>query len=155
MRVGPTTPVRRCLLTATVLIGVIAACTSAPEPTLTPAEYRAAVQAICTDTAIARAQLTEPVDTAAVGEFARTVAGQLEREADLIRNIRPPDEFDDDHRAFVQNTADQATRWATLATTPATDSATFGDLTDEIAALSFGRDDLAAEMLLPACRRDS
>lgn len=131
------------------------ACTSAPEQALTPADYRRAVEAICLDTSTARDALTEPAETDAVAEFARNVAALLNDEADAVRNIRPPDDLDDDHRAFVQNTADQAKRWTTLATTPPSDTATFGALTDEIAALSFGRDDLAAEMLLNACQRTS
>lgn len=128
-------------------------CTAAPDDRLTASEYRAAVQAICTDTTKARSGLAEPTESAAVADFARTVAQYLDREADLIRNLRPPDELEADHRALAQNTADQADRWTSLATTPPTDSAAFAALTDEIAALSFGRDDLAEQMELAACGR--
>lgn len=138
-----------CLLVSCLLMS----CTSTPDAALTAAEYRTAVQAICTDTATARAGLTEPTEPAAVAEFARAVAQQLDAEADLIRELRPPDELEEDHRALAQNTADQADRWASLATTPPTDTDAFATLTDEVAALSFGRDDLAAQMELAACER--
>lgn len=144
------------LLVGAIVCGSVAvACTSAPDETMTPADYRTAVEAVCTATSNARDQLTEPADASAVVAFAGSVAKLLNDEADSIRVIRPPDELDDDHRALVQNTADQAERWTTLATIPPTDTETFGSLTDEIAALSFGRDDLAAEMQLFACQRTS
>ena len=144
------------LLVAGIVLGSgAAACTSAPDGALTPAAYRTAVTAVCTSTSNARDQLTEPNEAGAVAAFASSVAKLLNDEAESIRVIRPPDELDDDHRAFVQNTADQAKRWTILATTPPTDAATFGSLTGEIAALSFGRDDLAAQMQLTACQRTS
>jgi hypothetical protein len=144
------------LFVGAIVCGTVAtACTSAPDESMTPAEYRTAVEAVCTGTSSARDQLTEPADVAAVAAFADSVAKLLTDEADSIRVIRPPDELDDDHRALVQNTADQASRWTTLASTPPTDTETFGSLTDEIAALSFGRDDLAAQMQLIACQRTS
>jgi len=145
----------RRALAGCALTGATFACTSAPEAAPTASDYRSAVQAVCTTTSTARDQLTDPTETDAVAEFAKTVAGLLAAEADAIRNIRPPAELDDDHRAFVQNTADQANRWTTLATTPASDTAGFGALTDEIASLSFGRDDLAGQMQLTACQRTS
>lgn len=157
MRRNGTSSIRlsRLLVAAVVCGSGAAACTSAPDEALAPADYRRAVEAVCTTTSNARDQLAEPIETADVAEFAGNVAELLNDEADSIRTIRPPDELDDDHRAFVQNTADQAKRWTTLATTPPTDTAAFGSLTDEIAALSFGRDDLAAQMQLLACQRTS
>jgi hypothetical protein len=152
---APTTHWIQRLLAVCTLVFAAAACTSTPDAAPTPGEYRSAVQAVCTTTSQARGQLSEPTEPGAVADFARTVAGLLNDEADIIRNIRPPAELDDDHRAFVQNTADQAQRWTTLATTPPTDTATFGAVTEEIASLSFGRDDLAGEMLLGACQRTS
>ena len=137
------------------LAGATVACTSAPDAGPTVDDYRSAVQDVCTDTSAARDLLAEPTEPAAVADFARTVADLLTDEADAIRAIRPPAELDDDHRAFVQNTADQAKRWTTLATTPTSDTAGFGALTDEIASLSFGRDDLAEQMQLTTCRRTS
>ena len=91
-------------------------------------------------------------DGAGVAAFASTVADILTRQADAARALRPPSDLDDDHRAFVQNTADQAARWATLATTSPEDAEQFGVIQTAILELTLGRDDLATDMDVPDCR---
>lgn len=136
------------------LVAVSAAgCADDPEPTVDPAAYRAAVEEICTATIAAQGQLVEPVDAAGVAPFADDVAALLEAEAELLRAVQPPAELAADHRAFVQNTDDQAGRWAALATTPTGDTAAFGAVRTELLQLGLGRDDLAVEMGVDRCRR--
>ena len=74
-------------------------------------------------------------------------------QAEQARALTAPQELDADHRAFVQNTADQSARWAALAATPADDAVAFGALRTEILQLTLGRDDLAVEMGVAECRR--
>lgn len=140
------------LLALAMLAG---ACGSEGAVELTDAEYRGQVQAVCEMTDRRRAEVTEPTEVAAVPAFADQVARDLAAEADAIRQIRPPDALDDDHRAFVQNTDDQAAAWRTLADTSPSDTDAFGAARDAIAELSFGRDDLAAAMGLDDCRRST
>ena len=137
---------------APLLVALAAGCASDAEPASDPADYRVELATICTASNAARATLTDPVDDAGVAAFARSVADVLTREADAARALRAPDDLDDDHRAFVQNTADQAARWTSLATTPIDDADEFGALQTDILQLTLGRDDLATTMEIPACR---
>ncbi len=134
--------------TATVLAG----CASDAAPATDPADYRAELTAICVASSAEREAVADPVDDAGVATFARAVADVLTREADAARALQSPDDLDDDHRAFVQNTADQAAQWTSLATTPTSDSEQFGALQTTILELTLGRDDLATAMDVPACR---
>ena len=131
---------------------VTAGCASDAASTADPAEYRADLTSICVASSAERGSLTNPVDDAGVAAFARSVADVLAREADAARALRAPDDLDADHRAFVQNTADQAARWTSLAATPAADTEQFGALQTDILQLTLGRDDLATTMGVPACR---
>lgn len=143
----------RSLLFALVLAGAGfgAACTSEPTLGVDAGDYRASLAALCTASAQERAALAAP-DGAGVAAFAGTVADILTRQADAARALRPPSDLDADHRAFVQNTADQAARWSSLATTSPDDAEQFGVIQTAILELTLGRDDLAAEMDVPACR---
>lgn len=134
------------------MIAVLAGCASDAAPTADPAEYRAELTAICVASGAERIALADPVDDAGVASFARSVADVLEREAEAARALQAPDDLDDDHRAFVQNTSDQAARWTLLATTPTDDAEAFGALQTDILQLTLGRDDLATAMDVVACR---
>jgi hypothetical protein len=134
--------------TATVASG----CASDAAPVSDPADYRAELAAICVASSAERSTLVDPVDEAGVAVFVRAVADGLTRQADAARALQPPDDLDDDHRAFVQNTADQAAQWSSLASTPSSDADAFGALQTNILELTLGRDDLATAMDVPACR---
>lgn len=127
-----------------------AGCTDDPPAPIDPATYLAEINSICAASRTEQDALTAPSDDAGVETFSLTVADVLTREADAAREVRAPEQFDDDHRALVQNTADQASAWARLATTAPTDPA-FGEIQTEILQLTLGRDDLANEMGLDAC----
>ncbi len=127
------------------------ACASDAAPAADAEDYRAALVSLCTTSAEERAALTPP-DDAGVTPFARSVADILTRQADAARVLRPPGELDDDHRAFVQNTADQARQWTDLAATSPDDTEQFGVIQTAILELTLGRDDLATEMDVPDCR---
>jgi hypothetical protein len=137
------------LLLALAAVGT--ACTSDAAPGVNAADYRAALASLCTASAEDRSVLAPPDDTG-VAAFARSVADILTRQADAARALRPPSEIDDDHRAFVQNTADQAGQWTSLATTSPDDAEQFGAIQTAILELTLGRDDLAIEMDVPECR---
>jgi hypothetical protein len=129
-----------------------AGCTSDAAPASDPADYRADLTAICVASSAEQSVLADPVDDAGVASFARAVADVLTRQADAARALQSPDDLDDDHRAFVQNTADQAAQWSNLATTPSDDAGQFGAIQTNILELTLGRDDLATAMDVPACR---
>lgn len=132
----------------------LASCTSeAAEPALDAPAYRAALTEVCANAAETQSALVEPTDTAGIAPFATEVARLLDAEAEAARSLRPPDELDADHRAFVQNTADQARGWRELAATDTDDAAAFAELRTEILQLTLGRDDLATEMGVDGCRR--
>jgi hypothetical protein len=133
-------------------VAVAAGCASDAAPASDPADYRAELAAICVASSAERSALADPVDDAGVASFARAVADVLTRQADAARALQSPEDLDDDHRAFVQNTADQAARWTSLATTPSDDADQFGALQTNILELTLGRDDLATAMDVPACR---
>ncbi len=147
---------RSLLFALTVAIaGIGASCTSGPTTLGVDADdYRAELAALCTASMQERAGLAAP-DGSGVAAFAGTVADILTRQADAARALRPPSDLDDDHRAFVQNTADQAARWTNLAMTSPDDAEQFGVIQTEILELTLGRDDLAAEMDVPDCRVQS
>ncbi len=139
-------------LAATALTA--AACTDEPadEPA-TAEEYRAALAAICTAGSDVLDALPSPPDEVTVAEFASSVSSILTDEAERTRALSPPDELDDDHRAFIRNTDDQASRWTDLSTTSPDDPA-FSDLAREIGELTLGRNDLSSEMGVEDCRRE-
>ncbi len=130
-----------------------AACTSEPAADVDPQAFRDAVNAICTTSQAEQDALAVPDAPNAVAPFALDVAGVLESEAELLRAVTPPSSLAADHRAFIQNTDDQARRWRELAATPPENAADFGAIQTGILELGLGRNDLAAEMQLPSCRR--
>lgn len=133
------------------LTSVGAACASDAPLVADTGDYREALTALCTTSAEERSALAPPDDTN-VAEFTSSVADILTRQADAARALRPPNDLDADHRAFVQNTADQATQWALLSATSPEDTEQFGVLQTAILELTLGRDDLATEMDVPGCR---
>lgn len=138
------------MITAIVTIGV-AGCTSAGAEPVDADAYRAELIAGCTAAQLAREALAEPAEPADVVPFANAVSKILEVQADSARGLRVPDDLDGDHRTFVQNTADQAARWAELAATAPTDTEQFGSVQNQILELALGRDDLAVTMGVPQC----
>ncbi|MEM9516497.1 MAG: hypothetical protein AAGA42_16730 [Actinomycetota bacterium] len=154
-------PGDRCRRSVVAAIALTAATTAAAcgdeqraEPTA--ADYIAELETICTETAAELDALPEPPELISVTDFADQAASILAREADQVRALAPPriDDLDDDHRAFVRNTDDQAATWAEVATTTATDpDADLSPLTTLLGQLALGRDELAAEMGAPACQR--
>jgi len=116
------------------------------------AAYRSQLGAVCERTDQQQAALTDPVDAATTAVFAQQVAVILAAEANAIRALQVPADVDNDHRAFIQNTDDQARQWVTLASTSVDDPAAFGDVQTAILQLTLGRDDLAVVMNVDACR---
>lgn len=123
-------------------------CTSEPA-TVTADEFLVELQAICAETADGLDALPEPPEQISVTDFATEAATLLAGEADQIRRLDAPSELDDDQRAFVRNTDEQAAAWRTVAD----DQEELADVTTQIAELIFGRNDLADEMGATGCRR--
>ena len=126
-----------------------AGCASDAAPAVDASAYRAELAAICVASNAERSAIADPLDQAGVASFARSVADVLTRQAEAARALRSLDDLD---RAFVQNTADQAAAWTSLAVTPSSDAEQFGALQTTILELTLGRDDLATEMDILACR---
>lgn len=139
-------------ITVAVLVAAAAACASEPPVSVDPATYRSALGTVCEQTDQLQAALADPIDAATTTTFAQQVATILIAEANAIRALQVPADLDDDHRAFIQNTDDQARQWTTLASTSVDDGAAFGDVQTAILQLTLGRDDLAAAMNVDACR---
>lgn len=137
---------------AAVLAASATACASEPVVQVDPAAYRSELGAVCERTDQQQAALTDPVDAATTVAFAQQVASILTAEANAIRVLLVPADLSDDHRAFVQNTDDQARQWTTLASTSVDDPAAFGDVQTAILQLTLGRDDLAVMMNVDTCR---
>ncbi len=129
-------------------ITLTTSCASEPAA-VTAADYLDALQAVCAETTAAFEALPTPPDQISIADFATSAASALDNEAEQSRVIAVPDELADDHRAFVQNTSDQATTWRSIAS--AGDD--IGDLTVRIGQLVRGRNDLVDEMGAPECRR--
>ena len=137
-------------MSTTVMMTV--GCASDEAPVVDSASYRGELAAICIASNAEQSAIADPLDQAGVASFARSVADVLTRQAEAARALRAPDDLDDNHRAFVQNTADQAAEWTRLAATPSSDSAQFGALQTAILELTLGRDDLITAMDVLACR---
>ena len=126
----------------------LSACASVPQP-VTEADYLSGLQAICADTAAALAALPSPPEQITVSEFAISAASALDEEAERARGLEVPATLDDDHRAFVRNTDEQATAWREIAS--AGDD--IGELTVRVGELIRGRNDLVDDMGATGCRR--
>ena len=140
----------RAIAIALALVSV-ASCASEPAA-VTNADSLADLQAICADTTAALDALPQPPDQITVAEFATSAASALADEAEQARSLRFPEDLDDDHRAFIRNTDEQADTWRAIATV-GDDNAELGELTVRIGELIRGRNDLVDEMGAPGCRR--
>lgn len=134
------------------LVVVIASCSPAESAELTPTEYVAQMDATCRATAEALDALTPP-DDGDVAEFATLAADTIQAEAEAARAIDPPDDLAADHRAFIANTDDQASRWREIGEIAAADAAALDRSIQEISQLTLGRDELVTEMGIDDCRR--
>jgi len=140
-------PTRAGVLVAVLL--AIASCTSEPA-VVTEADYLADLQAICTETTATIDALPQPPEEIPVNAFASSAASALDNEAEQARALAVPDAVADDHRAFIRNTDEQALAWRAIS--EAGDDE-LDELTVRVGELIRGRNDLAAEMGAPACRR--
>ena len=143
-----------------VTAGFFSACTTAEDPEVTEADYIDEMGAACRVTLAELAALPSPPVEITMTDFAALAATAIEHEAERIRTIEPPDDLDGDHRAFIANTDDQASRWREIGTgidtgggDDAADAAELNRLSGDIAQLTLGRDDLAVEMGISVCRR--
>ncbi|NQY58298.1 MAG: hypothetical protein HRT86_17780 [Ilumatobacteraceae bacterium] len=141
---------------AAVAVAIVSSCGEEATADPTAAEYLADLEQICVATAAELDALPDPPELISVTDFADAAASELRGEADQARTLDPPriDDLDDDHRAFVRNTEEQAATWAQIATVTADDpNADLGALTTQLGELLLGRDDLVTEMGAPQCRR--
>jgi hypothetical protein len=136
---------------AVVVAGVLASCDE-EAPVVTEAEYLADLDAICSDTTAELAALPLPPEQISVTDFATSAASALTSEAERMRRLDVPTDLDDDHRALVLNTDDQAAAWRQVATDAAAGEEAFG--TQRIGELILGRNDLVTEMGADDCVRD-
>lgn len=140
------------LVAAAIGLGALAGCGSEPAE-VTVAEYLAALDAICTDTAEALAALPTPPEEISATDFATSAASALDDEASRMRGLDVPDEVADDHRALVRNTEEQAAAWSEIAGRTDAGDEEIADTTTLIAQLQLGRADLVTEMGATGCRR--
>lgn len=142
------------LAAVVVAMTVAAGCeTTDAEPTA--ADFRTEAEGRCAETSTRLDQLPTPPDQIAQDVWAGEVARALRDEAAELDFLAAPAELQADRRALVLNTEQQAEAWNALAEALALDDAErISTLTTEIAELTLGRDELATEMGLDACRRD-
>lgn len=140
---------RARLIEVCLFVLMATACASEPAQ-ITEADYLAELQLICAETTSTIDALPQPPEEIPVDAFAASAASALANEAERTRSLDAPDTVADDHRAFILNTDQQAAAWRAIA---AADDAELGDLTVRIGELIRGRNDLAAEMGAPECRR--
>ncbi len=134
-----------------ICLVLLASCASAPVE-VTPADYLADLQSICTDTTATLDGLPHPPEQISVADFATSAAGALDNEAERARSLDVPDALAADHRAFVLNTDEQVLAWKAIATV-GDDAARLDELTTRVGELIRGRNDLADDMAAAACRR--
>ncbi len=139
------------VVVAVVIAAVPASCASEPAP-VTEADYLVDLQSICAETTVTLDALPQPPDQITVADFATSAANALDNEAEQTRSLDVPDDIDDDHRAFIRNTDEQAAAWRSIATV-GEDSDELGELTVRFGELIRGRNDLADAMNAPGCRR--
>jgi hypothetical protein len=140
----------------TVCVASLAGCdleSEDPSEDSAAEDYLSELAAACTTARGALAALPQPPEEISPDDFAIEVARVLEAEAEAVRGIRPPEELDDDHRAFVRNTDEQADAWRLVAETVDADLEAVDEIRTQILELSLGRDDLAVEMGAEACSR--
>jgi hypothetical protein len=127
----------------------IAACSSEPAD-VTEADYLAELEAVCLETTSGLDALPDPPEQISVADFASEAARLLGAEAEQVRRLDVPSSIADDHRAFIRNTDEQSAAWQVIADGGTDDLVT---ATTQVGALVLGRNDLADEMGVPACRR--
>jgi hypothetical protein len=132
------------------LVAATTACGSEPEP-VTAEDYLRSLEEVCTATSAELQALPSPPEQISVADFASSAASALEDEATQAARLEPPDDLDDDHRAFLRNTDEQAAAWRAVAEGGSDED--FVARTNEIGQLVLGRNDLTDEMGAPACRR--
>lgn len=137
-----------------ILAALVGAACSAPEPSEpSEDEYVAAMEAVCTATAAELDALAQPADGADRVGFALAAASAIGDEAERAREVEPPGATEADHRAFIANTDEQAAGWREIAEVPDDDADALNVASGQIARLTLGRNELAEEMGLDACRR--
>ena len=140
-------------LAAAVITGCVAFTACAEEaPVVTDADHLARLDAICAETTEELAALPAPPELISVADFAASAAGLLAAEAEEMRRLDAPAELDDDHRALVLTTDEQAAAWGQLATEANAGETAYD--TQRIGELTLGRNDLARDMGADACVRD-
>jgi hypothetical protein len=146
------THVARIAVAGIAVVGVTACSdTAVTEPTVD--EYLGQLDAICADTATQLDALPDPPDGITITEFATQASSILRGEAEQVRDLDPPEELDDDHRALIANDEDQAGAWAELAEAVAIDDSALSEITTLISSLNLGRNDLVTTMGAPTCAR--
>jgi hypothetical protein len=143
---------RRTITPAAVML-IVVACTSTESAEVTESDYIEMMDAACVVTSSELAALPTPPGEISTPDFATLAATAIENEAERARTIEPPEDLAADHRAFVANTDEQASRWREIGQLPADQEEGLNRLSGEIAQLTLGRDDLATEMGIVACRR--
>ena len=138
-----------------VVLLVLAGCSDDDGPVVTEEAYLEQLQEICRETTATLDALPQPPEQISIADFAAEAARALTDEAEGMRLLDPPDELDDDQRALVANTDDQAAAWTALGTTPADDAAALEAASTRIAELTLGRNDLAAEIGATDCVRSA
>lgn len=123
------------------------------EPAATRESYLDSLADICRGTTEALDALPRPPTGISTADFADEAARLLAAEADAVRRLDPPDEVEDDHRAFVLNTDDQSSAWLEVAGTDQSDADALATATTVIGELTLGRNDLAEEMGVGDCAR--
>ena len=145
---------RRILLPATITLTLMAAaCGTTASTALTESEYVELMGATCLITVAELDALPTPPGEITVAEFATRAAAAIGNEAERARTFDAPEDLAADHRAFIANTDQQASRWVEIAGITGGDSAELNRLSEEIAQLTLGRDDLVDEMGIVDCRR--
>jgi hypothetical protein len=136
-----------------IVLLVLAGCSDDSEPEVTEDEYLEQLQDICRETTAALDALPQPPEQISIADFAGEAARTLTGEAERMRLLEPPAELDDDQRALVANTDDQAAAWTALGETPGDDAAALEAASTRIAELTLGRNDLAVEIGATDCGR--
>ncbi len=114
--------------------------------------YPAAVGDICDETDDALAALPAPGAEIGEADWAGEVARLIDAEADALADVGASS-VRDDHRAFVENTRQQAAAWSQLGAAIAAGDVDGVDTNrTEILELSRGRIELADELGISGCR---
>ncbi len=141
-------------IAAAALVAAVAGCDDADDAAATTAaEYTAELEALCRATLDELNALPSPPDMITVEDFASEASSLLAAEAETARRLEPPrdDGLDDDHRAFIRNTDEQAAAWSSIEAGIADDD--LADATTRIGELVLGRDELVTEMGAADCVR--